>query len=66
VAQAIYAITATLSLVSSVVTWADPLFNPLNVNASILTYLIDLGVIMPLAFVALRKLLGLARGGRRA
>jgi hypothetical protein len=65
VATAILVVTSTLSMITNIVTWADPLFNPLNASASIITYLVDLGIVMPLAFVAIRKVIGLARGGRR-
>ena len=56
-------ITNTITIFNSLIAFGEPLVNPLHAQANIFTYLVDLGVIMPLGLKLARKLLAWARGG---
>lgn len=56
-------ITTTVGLMMGIFGALAPLVDPTNVNATFLTYLIDLGIIVPIALWIFRGVKGLA-GGR--
>lgn len=56
-----YIITATISMGQSLFAFAEPLINPLDADATVLTYLIDLGVVLPICFAVFGRLIGMVR-----
>jgi len=60
--QATTIITSVLAIVTSIITWAGPWVNPLDADATFITWLIDLSVVVPVAFATFKRLLGLVAG----
>jgi len=61
-ATATQVVTSVLSIVTDVITWAGPWVNPLDADATLITWLIDLAVVGPIGFSTFKKLLGLIPG----
>ena len=60
--EATQIITSVLSLVTGIITWAGPWVNPLDADATFITWLIDLAVVGPIGFSTFKRLLGLVSG----
>jgi len=61
-AEATQIITSVLSITSQVITWAGPWVNPLDADATFVTWMIDLAVVIPVGFTIFKRFLGLVSG----
>lgn len=61
-ANATQIITSSLGLVNEVLTWAGPWVNPLDSDATFITWMIDLAIVVPIGFSVFKRFLSLVTG----
>lgn len=60
--QATQIITSALAVTSGIIQWAGPWINPLDPNATFVTWMVALSVVVPLAFTVFNRFLRLVSG----